>query len=82
MSKCIDLTGQTFGNLWVIQRDKTKKGRQHYDKQSKYYSIELIQRDYMKQQYCKTHNIPLLILDKTNTYDDILMWYQGLITND
>ena len=38
-------------------------GSQHYDKYNGYYKEEMIQHDILKEQYCKEHNIPLLILD-------------------
>lgn len=37
-------------------------GRQHYDKKSRYYSVDGIERDNLKINYCKKNNIPLLII--------------------
>ena len=37
-------------------------GRQHYDKTSKFYTEEGVERDKLKQSYCQKHNIPLFIL--------------------
>lgn len=41
-------------------------GKQHYDKTKPYYSNEGIERDKIKQEYCKKNNIPLYIIK----YDD------------
>lgn len=52
------------------------QGRQHYDKNSKYYSKEIIENDKLKIKYCQINKIPLLILDKnSNLEKEIIDYY-------
>ena len=62
-------------------------GKQHYDIESRFGSIEQFYRmqehDRMKMQYCKDHNIPLLIVNTSNyTEDYILQWIGELQNNE
>lgn len=52
----------------ILNQNKVKacieiQGSQHYDTNNGWYNYDVIEHDKMKQEYCKNHNIPLLILD-------------------
>ena len=44
------------------------QGKQHYDENSKYYSLDLIKHDKMKKDYCNLNKIPLIIIDFKRNY--------------
>lgn len=55
-------------------------GKQHYDKNNPWYSLELAKHDEQKIEYCKKYNYPLFILNKDtnweNFYKEILQLCQ------
>lgn len=63
----------------IFDRSQTLKGlieyqgRQHYDANDYYHRESLIKHDNMKVEYCQKNNIPLLILDKENYSEKLLL---------
>lgn len=55
------------------------QGQQHYDPTNNWYTINGTQNDQIKQDYCKQHNIPLILLykgyDANNLLTEIRGWY-------
>ena len=58
------------------------QGQQHYEPNNIFSRNGLLQKhDNMKLDYCKKHNIPLLLLNKNNIdlSNDILLWIKSLL---
>lgn len=55
------------------------QGRQHFDTNDPFHRKSLLKHDNMKVEYCSKHNLPLLILDKTNYSKKFLLeWISTL----
>lgn len=55
------------------------QGEQHYDLTSSWYSAEARQRDQMKVDYCKKHNIPLYIWDKNTNIEESIKQLKDIV---
>ena len=56
-------------------------GRHHYDKNSRFYSEENVKRDFIKREFCKNKNIPILYLDysKELLLNNSLQWEKQIM---
>lgn len=61
-------------------------GKQHYNIENRFGSIQqfynMQQHDKMKEDYCKNHNIPLLILTATNYNEEYILNWIGELQNN
>lgn len=85
---CVNINKLRF-DFGILDNDKNLKclieynGQQHYEPIDYFGGDAVFQsqqkRDAIKADYCKTHNIPLYILDYTLTYDEIINQLTNII---